>query len=187
MNNDPAEKPLNAWAADFRRLYEKAANHYSRGASSPGEVVPEESDRRFLAANGLRPINIFDYIEDTAKGGEPGYDTALLIASARREYFLFRQHGQWSDKAVGLDDLPPKTDAIDGIVWLPRIMPKARAFLRGELAEDIMFCSGGDRKFFKENKVNPVDFLRVVESAGDDAATIIDFIKSTVENGGSFT
>ncbi len=177
MNSNSAEKPLNSWAENFHRLYQKASSLYSQGASSPLEVVPNEDDRAYLAANGLRPINIFDYIEDTAKSGEPGYDTALLIASARREFFLFKQNAQWSSNVVRLDDLPPKTDELDGIVWLPRIIPKARAFLRGELAEDIMYCCGGDRRFFKDNNINPVDFLRIVEAAGDDDAPIIRYVK----------
>lgn len=175
-----ASETLNPWADGFRRIYQQAASLYSNGASTPADVVPEHSDRHFLTANGLRLINIFDYIEDAANSGEPDYDTALLLASARREFFLLRQNEQWSDKIIQLDDLPPKTDAIEGIVWLPRIMPKARAFLRGELADDIMFCCGGDRRFFKQNHVNPVDFLRVVEAAGDDDAAIISYVKKRI-------
>lgn len=169
--------PLNPWTDGFERLYRTAKERYLAGAATPEDLLPNEDERTFLAANGLRPINLFDYIEDVTKYGEPGFATVLLIASARREFFLLKQGGQWPKHIVSLDDLPPKTDEVEGIVWLPRIIRKAQAFLAGALAEDIMYCCGGDRKFFTDNQVNPVDFLRVVEAANGNDQTVIDFVK----------
>ena len=74
--------------------------------------------------------------------------------------------------------LPAKTDEARGIAWLPRIIPKAKAKLRGELPPDTMFCCGGDRNFFRTNDIHPSEFLRVVKDAGDDEETIIDWVVS---------
>jgi hypothetical protein len=81
-----------------------------------------------------------------------------------------------------MDRLPSKDATVEGIGWLPRIIPKAKAKLRGEMPEDLMFDCGGDRRFFKENKIHPADFLRTVWAAGDDDAEIIAFVKKASQS-----
>ena len=57
--------------------------------------------------------------------------------------------------------------------WLPRILAKAQAKLRGELHPDIMYCCGGDRAFLRRHQIDPVDFLRTVwENEADDDAVV---------------
>jgi hypothetical protein len=75
-------------------------------------------------------------------------------------------------------ELPAKTAELDGIVWLPRILGKARAKLRGEMHPDMMFGCGGDRAFLAKYDIHPADFLRVVWAAGDDDQKVLAYVKS---------
>ena len=58
----------------------------------------------------------------------------------------------------------------------PRILPKARAKLRGELPDEVMYGCGGDRQFFQSNNIHPAEFLRVVRNWGDNDQGIIDWV-----------
>jgi len=101
----------------------------------------------------------------------------LLIATVRREYFLVVQKGKW-EKPLPTATLPSKEAAVEGIVWLPRLIEKARRKLRGQMDKDLMYGCAGDRRFFREHDIHPADFLRVVWAAGDNDAKIIQFVKS---------
>jgi hypothetical protein len=72
--------------------------------------------------------------------------------------------------------MPAKTDAIRGIEWLPRIIPKAKAKLRGELPASLMYCCGGDRRFFKTHDINPVEFLDVVRQNENNDTAIVNWV-----------
>jgi hypothetical protein len=85
--------------------------------------------------------------------------------------------GGKSDRVLDPASLPAKTSEVDGIVWLPRILAKARAKLRGELDPNTMYCCGGDRAFLKRHDIAPADFLRAVWAAGDDDTRVIDYVK----------
>ena len=61
---------------------------------------------------------------------------------------------------------------------LPRIIPKARAKLKGELSDCTMFCCGGDRNFFRRFDIHPVEFLRVVKRSKEEDQIIIDWVLS---------
>ena len=89
--------------------------------------------------------------------------------------------GTSSDVVVDTGDLPPKMDAVRGIEWLPRLMPKARAKLRGEMSDDLMYCCGGDRKFFKTHNIHPAEFLAFVMEHFEDDEAIIDFVAARSE------
>ena len=84
---------------------------------------------------------------------------------------------KFSGKIVAPSELPPKPTAVDGIPWLPRLIVKARAKLRGEMDPDTMFGCGGDRAFFREHQLHAADFLRVTWAAGDDDRKIIEWVK----------
>ena len=72
--------------------------------------------------------------------------------------------------------LPARTEAVRGITWLPRLLPKARAKLRGELPPSLMYGCGGDRKFFKERDILPAEFLSLVWRHEADDAAIVDWV-----------
>ena len=77
-----------------------------------------------------------------------------------------------------MDALPPKKEAVDGIEWLPRLIVKARAKLRGEMPAELMYGCGGDRPFLQEMNVELAEFLQVVWLFGDDDRAIIDYVKA---------
>jgi hypothetical protein len=94
----------------------------------------------------------------------------------RRDYFLNAQDGKASAAVLDEAKMPAKTDTVRGIEWLPRIIPKTKAKLRGELPPSLMYCCGGDRKFFKAHDIHPAEFLSLVwrHEHNDDA--IIDWV-----------
>ena len=59
-----------------------------------------------------------------------------------------------------------------------RIIEKARAKLRGEMPDELMFCCGGDRAFLRKIDLHPADFLREVWAAGDDTQRVVRYVKS---------
>jgi hypothetical protein len=163
------------FTARFHHLYEKAVGLYAGGQrGAAGFFTRDESS--WLAANGLNAQHLYDYAEDDVGGGEPGYDQALAIELVRRGYFLEAQGGRPSGAVLDEGKLPAKTDAVGGIEWLPRIIPKARAKLRGELPASLMYCCGGDRRFFKAHDILPAEFLSVVWRHERDDAAIVAWV-----------
>jgi hypothetical protein len=82
------------------------------------------------------------------------------------------QNGVASRAVLEEAEMPAKTDAVKGIAWLPRLLPKARAKLRGELPPSLMYCCGGDRRFFKEHDILPAEFLAQVSRHEKDEPVI---------------
>lgn len=160
----------------FRALYDQAVARYGEGQRG-AETFFNAGEKAFLAANGITPQHLYDYAEDHhGYGGEPGFDHALGIELVRRDYFLNAQGGRASATTLDPATMPAKSDAVGGIVWLPRILPKARAKLRGELPPTMMYCCGGDRSFFKDQNILPAEFLALVWRHGQDDAAIIDWV-----------
>jgi len=164
------------WPRQFRELFEDALQAFAAGKRDAGTLFDSEQ-RRFLTELGATPQEIFDFVEDSFYGQEPGFETTLLITSVRRDYFLTVQKEKRSSRLIDMDKLPPKAAQLDGIEWLPRIIEKAWAKLRGEMPPDLMYCCGGDRAFLREHGVHAADFLREVWAAGDDTRRILDFVR----------
>ncbi|MFI5357973.1 MAG: DUF5069 domain-containing protein [Opitutales bacterium] len=159
----------------FRAVYDKAVGLYAQGQRG-AETYFNATEQAFLAANGITPQHLYDYAEDHNNSGEPGYDLALGIELIRRDYFLNAQRGRPSGVVLEEAALPAKTDAIKGIEWLPRLLPKARAKLRGELPATLMFCCGGDRRFFKEHDILPTEFLGLLWRHSGHDAPVVDWV-----------
>jgi hypothetical protein len=130
---------------------------------------------------GMNKIDVFDFAEDWVCEGEPDLASFLLIHEHRRDYFWEVQNRVESSERLDSTKLPAKDSEIEGIRWLPRIIPKARAKLRGELPPETMFCCGGDRHFFHHNKIHPSEFLGIVRRAGEDDQKIIDWVVQRVK------
>lgn len=167
------------WATDFRDLFDRCVSQYKKG-SREFQSWFSKDDLAFLSSFGYKPRELFDFVEDHVNedGEEPSKETALLVAAVRRDYYLVEQKGKTSDKEVPSSTLPAKNADLEGFVWLPRIIAKAEAKLKGELDSDTMFGCGGDRAFLSEHDLHPADFLRVVWAAKGDKKKIVHFVKT---------
>lgn len=160
MKNQAAA-PRYAWSSNFRELYAHAVEAYQNGIRVPSELVAK-AEADFLAAIGCSSAEVYDFVEDFCEYGEPESETVLLITAVRRAYFLSVQGGKPSNHASSQENLPAKEAQLGGIVWLPRIIAKAQAKLRGELPPGVMYGCGGDRGFLKKVNIHPADFLLLV-------------------------
>lgn len=161
----------------LQSLWEKAVNLYQSGQrGSESYFNSEETD--WLAANGITPQEIYDFAEDFVKYGEPDFLTFALISDVRRNYFLQEMGGRPTGKTIAPSTYPAKDQSVDGIVWLPRLIQKAKAKLRGELDFNTMYCCGGDRNFFRTHDIHPAEFLTFVSKHMDDDQAIINWVKS---------
>jgi hypothetical protein len=161
--------------ARFRAVYDHAVTRFAHGHRDAATLL-DAGQVAFLVAHGITAQHLFDYAEDEVGAGEPGYDQALAIELVRRDYFHNAQHGRASVRVLDVSALPAKTDAIRGIEWLPRIIPKTKAKLRGELPASLMYCCGGDRRFFKTHDILPAEFLGLVWRHEHDDVAIIDWV-----------
>ncbi len=177
MSTTATASDPTAWEHDFSRLFNASVPKYQAGHQKAAGLV-DEKGAAFLASIGYTEQEFFDFVEDFAKAGEPTLDTALKIAAVRRDYFLQVQGGVRSKHVIDMDKLPSKDAQVEGIGWLPRISPKAEAKLRGEMPPDLMYGCGGDRRFFRENKVDPAELLRTVWKANGNHAEIIAWVKA---------
>lgn len=171
---------INAWTSKLKPIYEAAVERY-RGGDRNLEGYFDEAEQAFLASIGLRPINLYDHAEDFVNSGLPDWETTLLILSVRRDYFLTIRNGEPSTAEIRESELPPKDAEWEGIRWLPRITRKARCFLEGNLCHDIMYCCGGDRRFLREHRLHPADFLRAVWGAKGENQKVIDYVRKNAQ------
>lgn len=165
------------WKATFRQVYDRAVAAWRTGRKSPATMF-DEADAAFLSSIGHTRQELFDFVDDSQRYGEPDYETALGVAELRRRYFLEVQHGRFTGRVFPMDQLPPKPQAVDGIPWLPRILVKARLKLRGEMPPDLMYGCGGDRDFLRRMRLTQAQFLQLVWQHGDNDRAIIDAVKT---------
>jgi hypothetical protein len=164
------------WPQRFKEVYDAGLGRYEKGERAPGKLF-SKSELEFLASIGCTAQELFDFIDDGVRYGEPSFETTLLTTAVRRDYFLLEQKGVHSKKEIDMDALPSKSQEVDGIAWLPRLIEKARAKLRGEMPADLMYGCGGDRPFLRSMNVELAEFLRLVWLCGDDNRKIIEYVK----------
>lgn len=178
--NHERKQPMNhaikmigyTWDKSFRNCYDRALAQYEGGNRNSGTYFREE-DVTLLQSIGGKASELYDFAEDAHA---LDWGTALLITAARRDYFLTVQDGTSSTHVIAAENLPAKDSELHGIPWLPRLIEKARARLRGELPDELMYGCGGDRKFFKKHDVHPADFLRLVWAAKGDDGKILHYV-----------
>lgn len=164
------------WISQFREMYEQAVQRFEQGRRGPEQVVGREA-LAFLDSIGTSTQELYDFVEDWVEDGEPDFETVAAITDVRRTYFLTVQEGKRSDTMIPSAALPSGYAKMGGYRWLPRIIAKARAKLRGELAPDIMFGCGADRPFLRSVNMEPAEFLRTVWHAGMDDRLILDAVQ----------
>ena len=139
---------------------------------NPGFAVPLSSSRaqdvEFLASIGASPSEIYDFVEDWSEVGEPSFETILAITAVRYDYFVNEQQRKSPGLVQDTRHVPGWELAMGGFRWLPRIIAKARAKLKGELPPDLMFSCGADRPFLRKVGIAPEDFLKTVWEAGPE-------------------
>ena len=172
------EPATGGWEARFREVYFRAMAAYRSGRGSPATLC-DPADTAFLRESGCSVQELYDFIEDASDGGEPDFETVLEVQGIRRDWFLGKQLGRWTGRTVPMSDLPAKTDAVDGIAWLPRLIVKARLKLRGEMPPDLMYGCGGDRPFLRRMGMTLPGFLQLVRDLGDDDRAIVEAVKAS--------
>jgi hypothetical protein len=164
-----------SWETALLTVFDRWLARYRAGETN-WEAFANAEDEAFLRIIGYKPRELFDYVEDHANYGEPDAGTIINIAGVRREYLLEVQGGKPSSSVIKPSDLPAKTDAIEGIPWLPRLIKKAEGKLRGELDPEIMYCCPGDWAFFDLHGLDPVEFLRFVWECDGDRDRIVQHV-----------
>lgn len=174
--------PRVTWNDNFLELFDRCVSRY-RSGDSDFEGYYTDSDLEFLGEIGCRTREFFDFVEDFCEDNAPSPTTALLVAAVRRDYFLSAQEEvPCSGPLLTRDDVPTFGEDLAGMPYLPRILAKARAKLRGTLDPDLMFGCGGDRNFLrKHGNLHPADFLRNVWAAGDDDQKVATWVASSIE------
>ncbi|TVR50513.1 MAG: DUF5069 domain-containing protein [Puniceicoccaceae bacterium] len=165
----------------LRRLHSKAVRQYRDGGRDPGSYFNEE-ETAALGFLGASPQCLYDYAEDWVTSGEPDFATVLMVQAVRHDYFHFVMGGKRSRKVVKESSLPAKTDEVRGLAWLPRLIAKAHAKLRGELPDSLMYGCGGDRPFLRRHNVHLAEFLRAAwHFEGNDDALVDWFFARSPE------
>ena len=158
----------------LKEIWDKSVDMYQKGGRN-ANMFYNGVDLEFFRMIGANPTEMYDFVEDHCDDGEPDWEMFLLVQSVRRDYFYHHQHGKFSENIITEDSLPAKDDTVREIRWLPRILAKAKAKLRGELPTNIMYGCGGDRAFLKEHDVHPGDFLRAVWAFEDNDEALLDW------------
>ena len=176
MTKETTPASSQDWISQFRELYEQAVQRFEEGRRGPEQVVGREA-LVFLDSIGTSAQELYDFVEDWVEDGEPGYETVEAMTDVRRTYFLTVQEGKRSNMVIPSATLPSGYAELGGYRWLPRIIAKARAKLRGELAPDIMFGCGADRPFLRSVNMEPAEFLKTVWDAGTDDRAILNAVQ----------
>ena len=164
------------WLSQLREIYDRAVHRFEQGDRGPEQVVGREA-LAFLDSIGTSAQELYDFVEDWVEDDEPDFEAVAAMTDVRRTYFLTVQEGKPSDKVIPSATLPSGYAELGGYRWLPRIIAKARAKLRGELAPDIMFGCGADRPFLRSVNMEPAEFLKTVWNAGTDDRLILDVVQ----------
>ena len=168
--------PNSSWENRFRELHDSGMLAWKDGRRAP-QTMFSGPDAAFLEGIGCSAQELFDFVDDLQRYGEPDYPTVLALQKVCRDHFLNELKGHRSGRTALMSDLPAKTDAVEGIAWLPRLIVKARLKLRCEMPSDLMYGCGGDRAFFRQVTLSPAGFLELVREAGADDRRIIDAVK----------
>lgn len=174
------------WNDIFYDLFRETVGRYHEDHRSVDGFFTDQ-EIIFLSSIGCRTREFYDLVESYARGGIPSPTTALLIAAARRDFFLTIQHGHfYQGKPVISYDLPGFGEEISGLPYLPRMIAKARAKLTGSMGEDIMYGCENDCRFLQDHgNIHPADFLRMVWAAGESNPKIYEYVRqSALAHGG---
>lgn len=163
------------WNDSFMDMFRAAVERYHERPQTSAERFFLPDELKLLADIGYAPEEMHGYIQDYATMGDPSPGTILLIAAARRSFFITSQRGiSGNAKPVRARDLPAETEDFQGIPYLPRMIRKAEAKLFGTLDPSIMYYCAKDRQFLREHgNIHPADFLYLTWNAHGDKQKMV--------------
>ena len=164
------------WEKQFKEIFDRGQKNYQSGERDVSSFFSDE-ETTSLASIGCKPQELYDFIEDHCNYGEPDFETVLQVAAIRDRYLREMQNGITSNVEIPSSQLPAKIETMEGIPWLPRIIAKARAKMRGELDQNTMYGCGGDRPFLASKGLTLPGFLEIVWKAGDDNQVILEAVR----------
>ena len=126
------------WKTQFRDLFYRGVERYQKGRRSP-ETMFEDDEPTFLESIGCSTQEMFDFCDDYIRWGDVIYEHVEEVQAVRLDYFANDLKSQPAARRMEMGEFPAKTDEIAGIVWLPRLIVKARAKLEGALPADLMY------------------------------------------------
>ncbi len=172
------------WNDRFMTLFKDAVERYHLHPQTQVErfFLPDELE--FLASIGSGAAEMHSYVQEYATQGEPSPSTALLIAAARRAFFMTQQRGMSGNaQPVRARDLPSENEEFQEIAYLPRIISKATAKLYGTLDPNVMYYCAKDRQFLREHgNIPPADFLYLTWSARGDKQKIVMHVLNAIRD-----
>ncbi len=168
------------WEQEFRLVWERAVAAWEAGHRS-ARTMFGSADVTFLAAIGCSAQELFDFVDDSLRYDDLDGETVLAVTAIRRGYFLEVMQGKETGKTVPMSALPAKSDKVEGIRWLPRLIAKARIKLRGEMDPDLMYGCAGDRPFLRSHHMTLPEFLQLVRDKGDDDRAIVEVVKKKLK------
>ncbi|HEY9180314.1 MAG TPA: AI-2E family transporter, partial [Candidatus Baltobacteraceae bacterium] len=88
-------------------------------------------------------------------------------------------------QALDLRTTPPRrwSDELGGIRWLPRMIDKARAAMKGTLGDYLYGQSPMDRSLLRALGLSYQDFTRIVREAGDDDERALQLLEQRCPEG----
>ena len=163
------------WNDGFMSLLRNAVARYHERPQTTASNFFLPDEIQLLADIGYTPAEMFAYVLDYATVGDPSPSTILLIAAARRTFFLTAQRGiSGNAKPVKAADLPSPDDDFQGIPYLPRIIRKAEAKLHGTLDTGLMYYDEQDRIVLREHgNIHPADVLYLAWTAHGDKQKMV--------------
>ena len=166
--------PINA--DSLAAIHQEASRIYDLGTRSPAAIISAES-MAWILGYGLSRQFVFDCVDDLARYGEPCLEDFIAMALQRAAWHAARPPGGVAPAILTEPELPPKSEAFAGIPWLPRIVRKARAFLEGNLCDEIMYGCAGDRAFLKKFGLTLPEFLALSQREDFDLASIRHYLR----------
>ena len=126
------------WKIQFREVFDAGVQRRKEGYNEPGAMF-ESGEVAFLDSIGCSAQEMFDFCDDYVGWDDVIYEHVEALQAVRYEHFVEELNSQPAAHRMEMDDFPAKTDEVEGIAWLPRLILKARAKLAGQLPADLMY------------------------------------------------
>ena len=126
------------WKQRFRALFNEGVERHKAGRQSPNTMF-EADEIQFLESIGCSSQEMFDFCDDYVRWDDVIYDHVEELQTVRYEYFKNELNSKPASRRMEMGEFPEKSDEVEGIAWLPRLIVKARAKLDGQLPADLMY------------------------------------------------